>query len=80
MTGYHLTDAEANMAAALAMLEGRPDGHFADYAEHLLRKALPAEPRLQPVLATLAVGMQRGNVAEAAALLAPLLPQPPGVA
>lgn len=68
------------MGGAHALLAARPDGYFADYAEHLLREALPAEPRLRPVLATLAVGMQRGDVAEAAAQLGPLLSRAGAVA
>lgn len=65
------------MTAAHALLVDGPDGMFGDYARWLLERALPQEPRLQPVLATLAVCLQRGNVTEAAAQLLPLLPQPP---
>lgn len=76
MTARFLTPAEANMQAAYALLLREPGGTFGDYAEHLLRKALYAEPRLQGVLATLAVGIRRGDVTEAVMHLAPLLPQP----
>lgn len=61
--------ADANLAAAHALLAAQPDGLFADYAETLLRNALPARPGVRAVIATLAAG----DPVEAARQLAELL-------
>jgi len=69
-----ITDDEARILAAHALLVAGPDGYFADYAECLLRAALPRVPALRGVLATLAVCMARGDVREAARQVVPFLP------